>query len=54
MIERNSVVISDNKKKEFIEFMNKFKKGKDYWEKNKDYLKSHRIDMDELEALYKS
>jgi ribonuclease HI len=54
MIERNYVTIDRKKSKEFREFLSKTAKNKEFWRKNKEYLDTHKVDLEKLEALYKS
>lgn len=37
----------------FIEFMKKHKKGEDFWKNNKKYLETHKLNIDELNKLYR-
>ena len=51
MLERSSVIIADNKTKEFKEFLEKSAVNKEFWRENKKYLNTHKVDLDKLEAL---
>ena len=53
MLERNYVTIDKNKSKEFHEFLSANAKKKEFWKKNKEYLDTHKVDPDQLEAFYK-
>ena len=53
MLERNTVVISEEKSAEFSKMAKKVAKNKDFWKKNEEYLHTHKVDLAQLEALYK-
>lgn len=53
MLKRNDVVIADEKSKEFKEMTIKYAKNKQFWKQNREYLQSHKVDLSQLEDLYK-
>lgn len=53
MLERNSIVIDKNKSKEFRDLMTQTAKNPKFWQQNEEYLKNHKVNLDELEALFK-
>ena len=53
MLERNYVTIDRNKSKEFREFLSQTAKNKEFWRKNKEYLDTHKVNLDQLERLFK-
>ena len=54
MLERNYATIDRNKSKEFREFLSQTAKNKEFWQKNKEYLDTHKVDLDMLERLFKA
>ena len=52
MLERNCVTIDKRKSKEFKKLLSRSAKNKDFWKKNKEYLLSHKVDIEKLDALY--
>jgi ribonuclease HI len=54
MITNNCAIIKKEKSKEFERILKKNAKNKKYWESNKEFIKTHRINSRDLEALYKN
>jgi len=52
MKQRNSAVIDKSKSKEFALFMKRNAKNKAYWEANKQYLQTHKVDKTQLDSLF--
>lgn len=52
MIQENNIVIDQNKSKDFIDFIKKSGKQKQFWKEN-ERVASTKIDESELDKLFK-
>ena len=53
MIKNNYAIISKDKTEDFKKYFKINAKNKEYWKKNKEYIETHKMKIEELEALYK-